>query len=112
MLHAQPKPSVPVSNREIGFLRFNERVLELAEDPLVPLLERLRFLCISTSNLDEFFEIRVAGLRQKIEGGLESAGVDGLSPLQELSLINTHVCLLYTSPSPRDATLSRMPSSA
>ena len=91
MLHAQPKPSVPVSNRETGFLRFNERVLELAEDPMVPLLERLRFLCISTSNLDEFFEIRVAGLRQKIAGGLESAGVDGLSPQQELSAINDHV---------------------
>lgn len=91
LLHSLSRPRVPVSNREIGFLRFNERVLELANDPLVPLLERLRFLCISTSNLDEFFEIRVAGLRQRIAGGLESAGVDGLSPQQELAAITRHV---------------------
>ncbi len=83
--------SYPLSNREISFLRFNERVLELANDPSVPLLERLRFLCISTSNLDEFFEIRVAGLRQKIDGGIEYAGIDGLSPLQELQAINLAV---------------------
>lgn len=91
LLHALPNPRVPVSNREIGFLRFNERVLALANDPLVPLLERLRFLCISTSNLDEFFEIRVAGLRQRIAGGVESAGIDGLSPQQELAAITAHV---------------------
>ena len=91
MLHPRPKPSVPVSNREIGFLRFNERVLELAEDKSVPLLERLRFLCISTSNLDEFFEVRVAGLRQKISGGLDSAGTDGLSPQQVLDAVTVDV---------------------
>lgn len=91
MLHPQAQPSVPVSNREIGFLRFNERVLGLAEDPSVPLLERLRFLCISTSNLDEFFEVRVAGLRQRIAGGLESAGSDGLSPQQVLLAVTNHV---------------------
>jgi len=91
MLHPRPKPSVPVSNREIGFLRFNERVLDLAEDKSVPLLERLRFLCISTSNLDEFFEVRVAGLRQKISGGLDSAGTDGLSPQQVLDAVTRDV---------------------
>jgi polyphosphate kinase len=84
----KPKASVPLSNRELSFLAFDERVLELARDPEVPLLERLRFLCITSSNLDEFFEIRVAGLKQKIQGGLESAGIDGLSPSQEMDAIN------------------------
>ncbi len=81
--------SLPLANREISFLAFDNRVLELASDPKVPLLERLRFLCISSSNLDEFFEIRVAGLKQKILGGIEGAGIDGLSPLQEMAIINT-----------------------
>ncbi len=78
---------LPLANRELSFLAFDERVLALASDPHVPLLERLRFLCISSSNLDEFFEIRVAGLKQKIEGGIEGAGIDGLSPSQEMSAI-------------------------
>lgn len=79
---------LPLANRELSFLAFDERVLALASDPQVPLLERLRFLCISTSNLDEFFEIRVAGLMQKIQGGMEGAGMDGMSPLQEMDAIN------------------------
>ena len=78
---------LPLANRELSFLAFDERVLALASDPQVPLLERLRFLCISSSNLDEFFEIRVAGLMQKIEGGMEGAGIDGLSPAQEMEAI-------------------------
>ena len=77
-----------LANRELSFLAFDERVLALASDREVPLLERLRFLCISSSNLDEFFEIRVAGLMQKIQGGMEGAGMDGLSPMQELEAIN------------------------
>ncbi|WP_257790422.1 polyphosphate kinase 1 [Granulosicoccus antarcticus] len=81
--------ALPLANREVSFLAFDNRVLELASDPKVPLLERLRFLCISSSNLDEFFEIRVAGLKQKILGGIEGAGIDGLSPLQEMAIINT-----------------------
>lgn len=80
--------SLPLGNRELSFLAFDERVLALAGDPSVPLLERLRFLCISCSNLDEFFEIRVAGLKQKIQGGVEGAGIDGLSPQQEMAAIN------------------------
>jgi len=79
--------STPLGNRELGFLAFDERVLALASDEQVPLLERLRFLCISSSNLDEFFEVRVAGIKQKILGGVEGAGIDGLSPQQELNAI-------------------------
>lgn len=78
---------IPLANRELGWLAFNRRVLALAQDPEVPLLERLRFLCISSSNLDEFFEVRVAGVKQQILGGIEGAGVDGLSPQQAFNAI-------------------------
>lgn len=87
---------LPLENRELSFLAFDERVLELASDPQVPLLERLRFLCISSSNLDEFFEIRVAGLMQKILGGMEGAGIDGLSPTQEMDVITRAAHALVT----------------
>ena len=185
---AEPKHYI---NRELSFLEFNVRVLALARDPNIPLLERLRYLCISASNLDEFFEVRVAGLQQQLVAGSLGTGPDNLSPsmqlreirkrthqlvedqytvlnedllpaleqcdivfpppdrwsvkvqrwardffeeellpmLSPLGLAPSHPfpqltnkslnfivslkgCLLYTSPSPRDATLSRMPSSA
>ena len=77
-----------ISNRELSFLGFNDRVLALADDQSIPLLERLRYLCISSNNLDEFFEVRVAGIKQKILGGVEAAGIDGFSPQQELNAIN------------------------
>src|SRR5581483_10275215 len=67
-------------NRELGLLEFNRRVLAQAADSSIPLLERLRFLCIVSSNLDEFFEIRVAGLKAQINLGADAPGPDGLQP--------------------------------
>jgi len=81
MTHALPRPK-NLLNREIGFIAFNRRILELAEDPKVPLLERLRYLCIVSSNLDEFFEIRVAGLREQIKYKA-APGAEGL-PIKEV----------------------------
>ena len=74
-------------NRELGQLEFNRRVLALAEDKRVPALERLRYLCIVSSNLDEFFEVRVAGLKQQIEQGIAVSGPDGLSPQRVLQQV-------------------------
>lgn len=74
-------------NRELSLLAFNERVLAQARDPGIPLLERFRFLCISCANLDEFFEIRVAGLQQKAGLGSGSTGPDGTSPQEQLLAI-------------------------
>jgi len=76
-------------NRELSLLAFNRRVLEQARDPNTPLLERLKFLCISSTNLDEFFEIRVAGLKQKLESGSVETGSDGLTPQEALAQIST-----------------------
>jgi polyphosphate kinase len=73
-------------NRELSQLEFNFRVLAQAQDDQVPLLERLRFLCISCTNLDEFFEIRVAGLRQLVLAGAP-AGPDGLTPNEALTKV-------------------------
>ena len=70
-------PHAHFLNRELGFLAFNRRVLAQAADEAVPLLERLRFLCIVSSNLDEFVEIRVAGLKEQIKLNVHEAGPDG-----------------------------------
>jgi polyphosphate kinase len=75
-------------NRELSLLEFNERVLAQALDERVPLLERLKFLCISSNNLDEFFEIRVAGLKQRIELGSDQPGPDGLIITDQLQAIH------------------------
>ena len=74
-------------NRELSFLEFNQRVLEQAKDNRVPLLERVRFLCISCTNLDEFFEIRVASLKELQEAGALQVGPDGLSVSEQLKAI-------------------------
>lgn len=75
-------------NRELCQLEFNRRVLAQAEDVTIPLLERLKYLCIVSSNLDEFFEIRVAGLKERIKVGSVAADADGLTPQQTLKLVH------------------------
>ncbi len=82
-------PSGRFLDRERSWLAFNERVLELAEDPATPLLERANFLAIFASNLDEFFMVRVAGLKRRIATGVATRSASGLQPREVLELIWT-----------------------
>jgi polyphosphate kinase len=88
MGHKTPNRRALFLNREESWLQFNRRVLEEASDPTNPLLERVKFLAITASNLDEFFEIRVGGLLQQLEDGLDSSTQDGLTMVEERELIN------------------------
>jgi polyphosphate kinase len=85
-----------LTDREISWLSFDQRVLELAEDDSIPVLERLRFLAIASSNLDEFFMVRVATLMSKIENDVTAANVAGLRPKELLAVISTRVNELVT----------------
>ena len=90
---SRPSPpargKLPYFNRELSWLAFNRRVLDVARAPDTPLLERLKFLAIVSSNLDEFFEIRVAGLIQQVDSGIEENSADGLSPREQLRRIHS-----------------------
>lgn len=91
MNHSLLHPRFPTENylnRELGLLAFNRRVLAQAQDERMPLLERLRFLCIVSSNLDEFFEIRVAGLKEQVRAKAPIITTDGKAPLEAFRLVS------------------------
>ncbi|MFM9913025.1 MAG: polyphosphate kinase 1 [Methylophilaceae bacterium] len=81
-------------NRELSLLAFNRRVLAQSEDARIPLLERLKFLCIVDSNIDEFFEVRVAGLKEQIQFNAKPSGPDGMSPRQVMAEVYSQAHVL------------------
>ena len=81
----------PVLNRELSWIEFNARVLHEARDARNPLLERVKFLAIFASNLDEFFQVRVSGLRRQLQSGSQHTSSDGMTPAQQLGAIRTRV---------------------
>ena len=83
--------SLVYTNRELSLLEYNQRVLEEAQDPSNPVLERLKFLCFVASNLDVFFEVRVAGLKQQSQSHVSAPGPDGMSPGEQLAAISSRV---------------------
>ena len=91
---AQLAPEDRYTNRELSWLSFNRRVLAESENERYPLLERLRFLSISASNLDEFTMVRIAGLEGQVQRGIETLGIDGASPRQQLAAIREQLLAL------------------
>ena len=82
-------PREMVVDRELSWLAFNQRVLEMAEDKSIPLLERCRFLAIFSSNLDDFYMIRVASLKNKLETGFSKANTAGFTPIELMKELST-----------------------
>src|SRR3954451_7049829 len=78
-------------NRELSWLEFNQRVLDQALDPKTPLLERVKFFCICSSNLDEFFEVRGAGIKQQIESDIVERSIDGLTATETFRAVTRRV---------------------
>ena len=89
--HVRTEPAETLLNRELSHLEFHARVLEVATDETLPLLERVKFCAIFSSNLDEFFQVRVAGLLGQVEAGLMVRSADGLTPHQALARIRERV---------------------
>ena len=87
LVQHRAQPGARFINRELSWLEFNSRVLALAEDRSFPLLERAKFLAIFASNLDEFFQVRVSGLREQLQVGIGAATPEGLTPGEQLSAI-------------------------
>jgi polyphosphate kinase len=88
---ARPKVTFPYLNRELSWLEFNARVLHEARDERNPLLERVKFLAIVAGNLDEFFQVRVAGLRQQVEAGKVARSPDGRTADEQLAAARERV---------------------
>ncbi len=91
----EPDAPAHYSNRELSLLDFQERVLALAENPTTPLLERAKFVAIVASNLDEFFQVRVAGLKEQLLAGVAAMAADGMSPQEQLQAIRPRMEHLY-----------------
>src|SRR6478672_10026011 len=81
----------PILNRELSWIEFNARVLHEAQDARNPLLERVKFLAIFAGNLDEFFQVRVSGLRRQVESNRSYISADGMTPVEQLEAIRSRV---------------------